>query len=100
MSQNVENGVRTTNGSTAEQYRDGTNTELKDQEGLFVWAKVPEEIQNAEQWLDDILYKSKVFITPGFIFGEQGRQYIRISLCATEDKLRESLHRIKINQDQ
>ena len=35
MSQNVENGVRTTNGSTAEQYRDGTNTELKDQEGLF-----------------------------------------------------------------
>ena len=72
----------------------------KDQEGLFVWAKVPEEIQNAEQWLDDILYQSKVFITPGFIFGEQGRQYVRISLCATEDKLRESLHRIKINQDQ
>ena len=35
MNQNVENGVRTTNGSTVEQNRGGTDTELKDQEGLF-----------------------------------------------------------------
>jgi aspartate/methionine/tyrosine aminotransferase len=36
-----------------------------------------------------------VFITPGFIFGSNGKRYIRISLCAKEDKFAEALERIK-----
>jgi len=35
-----------------------------------------------------------VFITPGFIFGSNGERYVRISLCAKEDKMREALQRI------
>jgi aspartate/methionine/tyrosine aminotransferase len=43
------------------------------------------------------LHKARVFITPGFIFGSNGSRYIRISLCAKEEKLAEALNRIKQN---
>lgn len=65
------------------------------QSGLFVWAKSPANIPDVEKWIDDILYGTKVFITPGFIFGEAGRRFIRISLCSTVEKLTEALHRIR-----
>ncbi len=66
----------------------------KKQSGLFVWAKAPAHIQDVEKWIDEILYGTHVFITPGFIFGEAGRKHIRISLCATEEKLSEARERI------
>jgi aspartate/methionine/tyrosine aminotransferase len=66
------------------------------QSGLFVWAKAPDEIQDVEKWIDEILYGTKVFITPGFIFGEAGRRFIRISLCCTVEMLTEALKRIKM----
>lgn len=65
------------------------------QSGLFVWAKAPDEIEDVEKWIDEILYGTKVFITPGFIFGEAGRRFIRISLCCTVEKLNEALTRIQ-----
>jgi aspartate/methionine/tyrosine aminotransferase len=65
------------------------------QSGLFVWAKAPDAIVDVEKWIDEILYGTKVFITPGFIFGDAGKRFIRISLCATEEKLKEALSRIK-----
>ena len=63
--------------------------------GLFVWAKVPDEVESVELWLDKILYDAKVFITPGFIFGTNGQRYIRISLCGTVEKFEEALKRIE-----
>jgi LL-diaminopimelate aminotransferase len=65
------------------------------QSGLFVWAKAPDNIADVEKWIDEILYGTRVFITPGFIFGEAGRRFIRISLCCTVEKLREALGRIE-----
>jgi LL-diaminopimelate aminotransferase len=67
----------------------------KEQSGLFVWAKAPEGIADVEKWIDEILYGTKVFITPGFIFGEAGRRFIRISLCCTVEMLNEALQRIE-----
>lgn len=64
------------------------------QSGLFVWAKVSQGIADVEQWIDQILYGAKVFITPGFVFGEAGKRYIRISLCASEQQLKEAHERI------
>lgn len=64
------------------------------QSGLFVWAKVSDAITDVETWIDEILYQTKVFITPGFIFGDSGKRYIRISLCSTEEKLQEALARL------
>ncbi len=65
-----------------------------DQSGLFVWAKAPDGILDVERWIDEILYATKVFITPGFIFGDAGKRFIRISLCSSVDALEEALQRI------
>jgi aspartate/methionine/tyrosine aminotransferase len=67
----------------------------KKQSGLFVWAKAPASIADVEKWIDEILYGTKVFITPGFIFGEAGRRYTRISLCSPVEKLKEAADRIE-----
>lgn len=63
--------------------------------GLFVWAKVEEQTKTVEEFCDDILKESKVFITPGHIFGKNGEGYIRISLCSSEALLQDALERIK-----
>ena len=65
------------------------------QSGLFLWGKIPDTVDSSEQLADNILYNAHVFITPGFIFGSNGERYIRISLCAKEDKMLEALNRIK-----
>ena len=65
------------------------------QTGLFVWGKIPDNIASCEEFVEEILQKTHVFITPGFIFGRNGERYIRISLCATESKLKEAKERLK-----
>jgi LL-diaminopimelate aminotransferase len=67
----------------------------KKQAGLFVWAKVPEGITDGYALSDLLLYNANVFITPGGIFGSAGNNYVRVSLCAPEEKIVESLERIK-----
>ena len=65
------------------------------QRGLFLWGKIPETAESSEKFADNILYNARVFLTPGFIFGSNGERFIRISLCATEEKMKEALSRIK-----
>ena len=62
------------------------------QVGMFLWGKVKGK---GVEICDDVLYKAKVFITPGFIFGSNGENYIRISLCANEQTLQKALERIE-----
>jgi aspartate/methionine/tyrosine aminotransferase len=71
----------------------------KNQVGMFIWAKIPETESSSQSLSDKLLYESSVFITPGFIFGERGERYIRISLCAKEETLKEVLLRIKNMQE-
>jgi len=66
----------------------------RNQTGLFVWGRLPEGITSCEQYVEEILNKANVFITPGFIFGSRGDRYIRISLCADEETLLEAKQRI------
>jgi LL-diaminopimelate aminotransferase len=66
----------------------------KDQVGLFVWAKAPENIKDLPAFLDKILYEAHVFIVPGFIFGTNGKSYARSSLCQPVDVLKDALNRI------
>ncbi len=69
-------------------------TYASNQVGLFVWGKVNEGVESVEKLIDEILYGCKVFITPGFIFGQAGERFIRISLCANEQTLDEAAARI------
>lgn len=65
------------------------------QVGMFLWGRIPDCYSNVEDLTEKVLHEARVFITPGFIFGSNGERYIRISLCAKEDKIKEALKRIK-----
>lgn len=65
------------------------------QVGMFLWGRIPDSYDDVETLTERVLHEARVFITPGFIFGENGRRYIRISLCAKEEKMQEALRRIK-----
>ena len=67
----------------------------KNQAGLFVWASIPAEYKDGYEVSDKVLHESNVFITPGGIFGSAGNEYVRISLCATEQKIDEAIQRMK-----
>ena len=67
----------------------------KGQTGMFVWAKTPDNFSSGYALSDQILIENAVFITPGGIFGSQGNEYIRISLCAKEEIFKEVIQRIK-----
>ena len=77
-----------------------------DQVGMFLWGRVNDtlaaqltaagECPNGvgEAICNRVLHQSRVFVTPGSIFGSEGRNYIRISLCCNEEMLQEALDRI------
>ena len=65
------------------------------QVGMFLWGRIPDSYANVEDLTERILHEARVFITPGFIFGSNGERYIRISLCAKEEKIQQALERIK-----
>jgi len=65
------------------------------QAGMFVWAKVPSAFKDSFALSDEVLYNTNVFITPGGIFGSNGNNYVRISLCAPINKFEEAITRIK-----
>jgi aspartate/methionine/tyrosine aminotransferase len=66
----------------------------KSQVGMFLWGRIPEHYADVEELTERVLHEARVFIVPGFIFGSNGSRYIRISLCAKNDKLEEALKRI------
>lgn len=63
--------------------------------GMFVWAKIPSNFKNGFEMTDYILEQTCVFITPGGIFGSNGDQYIRASLCSPIEILEEAIAKIE-----
>ena len=62
--------------------------------GLFVWAKLNEDVKSSEKFIDKILNKHNIFITPGSIFGSNGDRFIRLSLCVEEKIIEEAINRL------
>ena len=63
-----------------------------DTAGLFLWGRVPSKYAEngmtaSEVISERVLHQAGVFITPGFIFGKNGEDYIRVSLCARPEVL-------------
>ena len=69
------------------------------QVGMFLWGRIPDIYSNCEELTERVLHEARVFITPGFIFGSKGERYVRISLCAKEEKIQAALERIKKLKD-
>ncbi len=62
--------------------------------GMFVWAKITNG-QSSEDFVDQLLQKHHLFITPGNIFGKEGEGYVRLSLCTPENKIEEAITRLE-----
>ena len=69
------------------------------QVGMFLWGRIPDSYSNCEELTERVLHEARVFITPGFIFGSKGERYVRISLCAKEEKIQAALERIEKLKD-
>lgn len=70
-------------------------TYSEEQSGMFIWAKIPATYASGYELSDEILERSRVFITPGGIFGSAGDGYIRVSLCSPEERFVEAKKRIE-----
>ena len=81
----IAEGIMTTLGCTFD----------PNQQGMFLWGRIPESIADVEDLTEKVLHEARVFITPGFIFGSNGKRYIRISLCAKDEKMQQALRRIE-----
>ncbi len=66
-----------------------------EQVGMFLWGRIPDKYSDVETLTEAILHKAHVFVTPGFIFGQNGKRYIRISLCAKDQQMEQALERIR-----
>ena len=65
----------------------------KSSSGLFVWAKINKKI-NSIDFIDNLLEKHQIFVTPGSIFGSNGEGYIRLSLCSNEQEIIKAIERL------
>ncbi|MDD6505908.1 MAG: aminotransferase class I/II-fold pyridoxal phosphate-dependent enzyme [Prevotellaceae bacterium] len=65
------------------------------QVGMFLWGRIPDKYDDVETLTERVLHEARVFLTPGFIFGNNGKRYIRISLCAKDERIKEALQRIQ-----
>ena len=66
----------------------------KNSSGMFVWAKIKSLDISSVEFVDNLLYNKEIFITPGSIFGINGEGYVRLSLCLSQDKLKEALNKL------
>lgn len=65
-----------------------------DQVGMFVWARIPAGAKNGQEFADKLLSEYRLFLPPGMIFGSEGDQHVRISLCSKVELLKEALGRL------
>jgi aspartate/methionine/tyrosine aminotransferase len=65
----------------------------KETSGMFVWAKLDAQ-HEARKFVDDLLYDKNIFVTPGDIFGQNGKGWVRFSLCVSQEKIKEAIGRI------
>ncbi len=72
--------------------------ELKpSQATMFLWARLPEDLRymGSMKFTKELLREAKVAVSPGFGFGEEGREYVRIALIENEMRIRQAGRNIK-----
>ena len=68
----------------------------EEQSGMFLWSKLPEGWSSSTDYSDMLLDRYRIFITPGSVFGSNGRRFIRTSLCVPESEFERAMKRLKI----
>ncbi|WP_185866270.1 pyridoxal phosphate-dependent aminotransferase [Blattabacterium cuenoti] len=66
----------------------------KKSSGIFVWARITGPEKNDRIWSDEFLRNHHIFITPGRVFGNNGKGYVRFSMCCPVKILEQAKNRI------
>ena len=62
---------------------------------MFIWAKIPTGFANSTEFVETMISKAGVVMTPGSAFGNLGEGYVRIALVQEEDKIREAARQVQ-----
>jgi len=55
--------------------------------GLYLWAKIPDNYRDADDFSIEMLKEKQVLFTPGTAFGKNGKKYVRISFCSNIENI-------------
>ena len=67
----------------------------KPRAALYIWAKIPDQWQDAVEYCEVMLLETGVSMTPGIVYGKSGERYIRISLVTPSERIEEAMERIR-----
>ncbi|MGX9134510.1 aminotransferase class I/II-fold pyridoxal phosphate-dependent enzyme [Rummeliibacillus sp. JY-2-4R] len=62
--------------------------------GMFVWAKYPNQELNDIEFVYEAIDQTGVVMVPGSIFGDAGKNYVRVALVQDESLLAEAIERL------
>lgn len=62
---------------------------------FYLWLKVPERFNSAEDFCNQVLEKSGIVFVPGNAFGKYGDMRVRVSLVCSVEELQEVVKRMK-----
>ena len=54
---------------------------------LYIWAKIPEDASNVQDFCMQLLHEKQILLTPGNAFGKNGERFVRVSICANIDTI-------------
>ncbi len=61
---------------------------------IYIWAQLPTGFTDSIAFCDQLLHEAGVSMTPGDVYGEFGKSYIRISLGAPTDRMQIAMDRL------
>jgi len=61
---------------------------------IYVWAKLPEPYTDSIEFCNRLLEEAGVSTTPGVVYGKYGEGYLRISLGADTNRIKEAMQRV------
>ena len=63
---------------------------------MFVWAPVPKGFGTSEEFVQTLLEKSNVLVTPGSAFGQSGEGFVRMALVQTADVMQKVAAQVRL----
>lgn len=66
---------------------------LEPQAALYAWARLPDGVEGYD-FCARLLEDTGVSVTPGAVFGEYGKEFLRISICIPQARLEEGMSRM------
>lgn len=59
--------------------------------GLYIWAKLPTNSPDAEEYCKQLLVNKQVLFTPGTAFGKNNKRYVRVSISVNIENIKKYL---------